>query len=117
MGNYALQTETDDLPLIRAGFGVQGIGVGNPGYFMTAEKNRSWGDVRANGYLGFGLRSNENHGHMLGGLKASRGAWSLGVQADGHNVHPFTTWSFDGGSVGVYLVESKSLGIMLSLER
>ncbi len=117
LANYTFQTETMSRPRLRAGLGVQGIGVGNPGYFATAEKNWMREGWSLNGFGGLGLRSNESHAHLLGGFKATRGDWSLGLQLDGHDAHPFTSWSFDGGSVGFYWVGLETWGVMLSLQR
>ncbi len=53
---------------------------------------------------------------MLGGAKytPSLSPWTIGVQADGHNVHPFVTRAFHDLTLGVYLVNLKSPGFMVS---
>jgi hypothetical protein len=96
--------------------GVQGIGTGNPGYAATLEKNYRTPDGYVfNAFGGIGLRSNEAHGHPVAGAKVSfPSATTVGVQWDGHHVHPFATQGLPGGFVvGAYLIEGKSLGVML----
>jgi len=95
--------------------GVQGIGTGNPGYALTAEKNFALanGD-RLNAYAGVGLRSNESHGHPLWGVRYNwKNGLGVGLQDDGHDRHPFVTYGRGSHFGGVYLIESKSLGIMI----
>jgi hypothetical protein len=119
LGNYELLPEKGDTPSLRVGFGLQGIGTGNPGYFATSEKTWTdqWGTWT--GYVGLGYRSNEDHAHGLGGLKLSLpGPWTFGAQLDGHNAHLFTSHSLNQQwSVGLYWVELKSLGVMVSFAR
>ncbi|MEZ0326289.1 MAG: hypothetical protein ACAH95_10315 [Fimbriimonas sp.] len=114
--NYALVPETAHSPAINVGAGLQGIGTGNPGYFAVAEKSFSRSNCTFSGYLGIGYRTNEPHAHMLGGAKftPAKSPWTLGVQADGHNVHPFVTRSFGDLTLGLYLVNLKSPGLMVS---
>lgn len=115
LGNYELIAETPRSPNLRVGYGLQGIGVGNPGYFATAEKFHTNRSVSVTGYLGVGYRSNENHGHLLGGIKASpAGPWTIGVQIDGHDVHPFLNYSLGRHAIGLYLIELRSPGVMLN---
>jgi hypothetical protein len=65
--------------------------------------------------LGVGYRSNEKHGHLLGGLKVSpRGPWTVGIQLDGHSAHPFVNYGLGRHSVGAYLIEMKSLGLLVN---
>lgn len=100
------------FPAVNASAGVQGIGTGNPGYSLTLEKNLGVWNV----YGGLGLRSNENHGHFVGGVKWSvTSEWTLGVQEDGHQTNPFVTWS-DGSLVGgLFLIESERPALMLGV--
>jgi hypothetical protein len=116
LGSYTLAPEKGDMPMINVGLGLQGIGTGNPGYFATAEKTLAIPEGSVNGYLGMGFRANEGHGHLLGGLKFTPGQspWTLGVQADGHNVHPFITHSFPDFTLGAYLVNLKTPGLLVS---
>jgi hypothetical protein len=120
LGNYEVIAERQRTPNLRVGFGVQGIGTGNPGYFATSEKTLMMPEGRANVYLGVGFRANENHGHLLGGLKFSPkgGPYTLGIQNDGHTSHPFVNRYFGGGfSAGLYLIGMKTPGIMVSYAR
>jgi hypothetical protein len=116
MGSYKLVKETAKSPAITAGLGLQGIGTGNPGYFVTAEKGFSFKTGSASAYLGAGFRTNENHGHMLGGVKFTplNTPWTLGLQADGHNLHPFVTHAFPEFTLGLYLVNMKLPGVLFS---
>lgn len=120
LANYELIPSRGKSPSLRIGFGLQGIGTGNPGYFATSEKGwaGSWGT--ASGYLGVGLRTNEDHGHLLGGFKftPSRSLWTVGFQNDGHDTHPFVTRSLGGGfTAGAYLIALKSPGLLISYSR
>jgi hypothetical protein len=119
LGNYTLLRETERTPGVHVGVGLQGIGTGNPGYFATTEKTFRSESGSLNGFVGVGFRANESHGHLLGGFKFTPedGPWTLGVQADGHNVHPFITRRFDDMALGLYLVNSKTLGVMVSWSR
>jgi hypothetical protein len=106
--------ESKHLPAINFSAGIQGIGTGNPGFGLTFEKNLTVAEGRAlNAYAGIGWRSNEAHSHMLGGVKlALNSRWTVGLQLDGHDRHPFTTYSQGSMVIGLYLIQSKSLGIM-----
>lgn len=120
LANYEVIKETAKAPSLRVGFGVQGIGTGNPGYFATSEKTLFLKEGAFTGYVGVGLRSNESHAHALGGLKFTpRGEpWTIGFQHDGHELHPFAAYSFgDGWSVGAYWIGMKSPGVMVSWGR
>lgn len=101
--------ETDGLPSLNASVGVQGIGTGNPGYSTTIEKNVG----PLNAYVGLGWRSNEAHSHPLGGVKYTVDDWTLGLQLDGHQEHPFLVWSRDQHLVGAYLIDLKSPALMV----
>ena len=116
LGNYLVIPETARTPNLRVGFGLQGIGTGNPGYFATSEKGFIVSGARVSAYLGVGFRSNEAHGHFLGGLKVTPpGHWTFGVQQDGHDTHPFAIVGLDRNwSAWLYLVETKSPGLMIS---
>ncbi|HJP83791.1 MAG TPA: hypothetical protein VJ835_09830 [Fimbriimonadaceae bacterium] len=117
LANYQLVKETVSQPSIRVGFGLQGIGTGNPGYFATMEKSLFLKEGGITAYAGVGFRTNEDHAHGLGGVKFSPAdtPWTLGVQFDGHWAHPFATYRLkDGWSVGAYLVESRTPGLMIS---
>jgi len=106
--------QTDRLPALNLSAGVQGIGTGNPGYAATLEKDFALEGVSWNVYAGIGFRSNESHSHLLGGAKVSlANDWALGVQADGHDVHPFVTKSFGPLIAGAYLIGTKSPAFML----
>lgn len=111
-----LVPQTARTPGLNASVGVQGIGTGNPGYSATLEKDWKLAGVDWNVYAGVGLRSNEEHAHGLGGAKASFGSgWSLGLQLDGHDVHPFVTKSEGPYVAGFYLVASKSPAFMVGM--
>ncbi len=105
LGSFALVSEAERSPAVNLSAGVQGIGVGNPGYSATAEKNfkQSFGSI--NIYAGVGLRSNENHIHGVGGIKfAFENGFVLGIQDDGHRSNPFLTYSKDQWTMGIYVV-------------
>lgn len=104
LGSYRFVDETARSPSLSLSVGVQGIGTGNPGYGLTMEKNVRAGDTDLNAFVGLGLRSNEAHGHPIGGLKVSRGSWTLGFQHDGHQGHPFVTTAHREWVFGFYLI-------------
>jgi hypothetical protein len=115
LANWEAIPETANLPNLRLLAGVQGIGTGNPGYAATSEKNFAVTGGSVNVFLGIGFRSNENHGHLLGGAKfSSNGPWAVGFQNDGHRVHPFATYDIGRTTLGVYLIEMKSPGLVVS---
>lgn len=106
--------QTDRLPALNLSAGVQGIGTGNPGYSATLEKDFVWKGSDWNVYAGIGFRSNESHPHLLGGAKVSlAGDWTVGLQADGHDVHPFVTKALGPYVAGAYLIGGKSPALML----
>jgi hypothetical protein len=101
-------------PAVNASLGVQGIGTGNPGFSLTAEKNWLAGQTKWNAFLGVGFRWNEDHAHPVGGLKYSPDArLTLGYQHDGHGGHPFVLQNFGQYLVGFYLIEGKSGAVLL----
>jgi hypothetical protein len=104
------------MPALVAGAGLQGIGTGNPGYFLTAEKNLMSREGSLTAYLGAGFRTNEDHGHLIGGAKFTpiASAWTIGAQADWHNVSPFITRSFPELTLGVYLIGLETPGLLVS---
>lgn len=102
--------ETPTTPALNASAGVQGIGTGNPGYSATLEKNFGAFNV----YAGMGFRSNEEHTHLLGGMKyAFENGVSVGLQLDGHQEHPFVVYTKDQMIYGAYLIDLKSPALML----
>ena len=105
-----LLAETEEMPAINASAGVQGIGTGNPGYSVTAEKY--FGDL--NVYAGVGFRSNESHSHGLFGLKYHLTPnVTVGLQNDGHDSHPFVVLTEGQMIYGAYLVGLESPAIMV----
>jgi hypothetical protein len=113
LGSYMISPETDTLPSIHVGFGVQGIGTGNPGYNARMEKNWQTDFGSINVFGGIGFRSNEDHAHPLGGFKIGlTSGWTAGLQWDGHDDYPFLTYTWDRYTSGVYLFEGRQLGYM-----
>jgi hypothetical protein len=116
LGNYVVIEETANTPNLKVGAGVQGIGTGNPGYFATTEKNFQWAEGTLNVYAGIAYRANEDHGHMVGGVKLDpHGPWAIGLQLDGHQGNPYMTHSFDRFVVGFYLVGYEKPGYLLGV--
>ncbi len=108
LGSLTVVPETPKTPSFNIMVGVQGIGDGNPGYAGTFEKNFAVGEDELNAYIGIGLRSNEDHGHLIGGIKYTfASGLSLGIQDDGHERNPFVTYSFDRWTTGIYLVDGR----------
>lgn len=120
LANYEVVKETEKSPNLRIGLGLQGISTGNPGYFVTTEKTWKNGDDHLGAFVGVGWRANENHPHLIGGGKITPdgGNATLGIQLDGHRVHPFGTYRVQPNlTLGAYWIEMKSLGIMVSLSK
>jgi hypothetical protein len=116
LGSYQLGPETMRTPSVNASVGVQGIGTGNPGYSLTAEKNLKVNEGTWNAFVGAGWRSNENHAHMVGGAKFTwNNQWTLGIQSDGHAKHPFVTYSTGPWIFGAFLVDAKSPALMVGV--
>jgi hypothetical protein len=115
LGSYQTSPETATMPSTHVSAGVQGIGTGNPGFSATAEKNwmlSSGGSFNA--FIGVGYRTNSKTTRLLGGFKYSPdGRFSVGVQDDGFNKHPFATYAVGQMVYGVYLVDTKSPGLMV----
>lgn len=87
---------------------MQGIGTGNPGYSITLEKNLQTSVKGSlNLFGGIGFRSNESHGHFVGGMKYSWDNFAVGLQHDGHQSYPFVTYTKGKSTLGLYLVEGK----------
>ena len=120
LANYILIPQKGEMPNLRVGLGLQGIATGNPGYFATSEKVWTSGKNDYSIYAGIGFRANENHGHLVGGGKVTpnHGTWTIGVQLDGHNKHPFVNQRVSPNlAIGAYWIEMKSLGVMISLSK
>lgn len=116
LASVSLVPESGPWPQINGSIGVQGIGTGNPGYSLTAEKSWQVGTGRANAYVGVGWRSNEDHSHFLGGFKYSPdNVWTLGLQLDGHDRHPFVTYSWERYVAGFFLIDGKAPAYMLGV--
>ena len=111
-----LSPETSTHPGINASAGVQGIGTGNPGYSLTAEKNWELGAGKLNAFAGIGFRSNENHAHEVLGIKyTTPDKWTFGFQRDGHETHPFVTYSFRQYTTGIFLINGKRTAYMFGM--
>lgn len=108
LASVTVSPETNKLPAFNLSAGVQGIGTGNPGYSGTFEKNWELSAGSFNAYVGLGFRSNEDHSHMVGGVRfISKSGIGLGIQDDGHMTNPFVTLYRGNMTFGIYLVDSK----------
>jgi hypothetical protein len=117
LASYQVLTETPQLPSLSVSAGVQGIGTGNPGFSATFEKNFPGGQSRTTAFAGVGWRTNENHGHPVAGLKYTPdGKWTLGLQHDGHETHPFLTLSQGPVTVGGYLINFRSPALLIGIK-
>jgi hypothetical protein len=116
LASVVLLPETERAPSLNASVGVQGIGTGNPGYSVTAEKNFMLTQGNLNVYAGLGFRSNENHVHPVAGIKYSLpSGFTFGLQEDGHQLSPFATYSKDWWTVGVYVVGFKNVAYLVGV--
>ncbi|MDI9639365.1 hypothetical protein QPK87_19340 [Kamptonema cortianum] len=116
LASIRILAETENRPSLSASAGVQGIGTGNPGYSLTLEKNVDLDGLKVNAFAGVGFRSNESHGHPLGGVKLGVSEnINIGFQNDGHQTHPFITFSKDEWVAGFYLIDGKSAAWMLGV--
>ncbi len=117
LATYEVIPSDRGLPNLRLGFGVQGIGTGNPGYFATTEREVRTAAGELASFAGIGLRANESHSHGLLGLRFSpNGPWSVGVQHDGHGRHLFAAHKAATATFGIYLVDMKSLGLLVGAD-
>lgn len=106
--------ETPKTPAWNGSVGVQGVGIGNPGYSTTLEKNFKVKGSTLNVYGGVGWRSNENHVHGIGGVKIQLADWlTLGAQFDGHQQNTFIVANRDAIIFGVYLIDGKTLAPLI----
>ena len=114
---YQLVPEKADMPMVNVSAGVQGIGTGNPGFALTAEKNfPMYAGAKLNVFGGLGWRTNESHSHPVGGIKYTPdGRLFLGVQHDGHETHPFVTYVRNGLIGGAYLINGKRMALMVGV--
>lgn len=116
LGSYQLIRETATRPSAHISAGVQGIGTGNPGWTGRLEKNFRTEAGNVNVFGGIGLRSNEDHAHPVAGIKLEMPSQiSLGLQWEGHNVHPFVTYASDQYIVGLYLIAGKTPGYLVGI--
>lgn len=101
---------------MHASAGVQGIGTGNPGFSLTAEKNWDLPGARLNLFAGVGFRSNEDHAHPVAGMKYGLASGlGFGFQFDGHETHPFVTYSKGSAVFGLYLINGRSPAYMVGV--
>lgn len=116
LASLRVASETPSRPGLFVSAGVQGVGTGNPGFAATMEKNFRGENGTINIFAGAGLRTNENHAHPVAGFRLSlHNGISMGVQHDGHQSHPFVTYSKDSFIAGFYLVGGEAPGYMAGL--
>jgi hypothetical protein len=116
LGSLRLVRERATTPSLYASIGLQGIGTGNPGLSLTAERNFALSVGALNAYVGVGYRTNERHIHPVLGAKLELGGKVVfGFQNEGHQTHLFVTSNFDKATLGLYLIGGKSLGYMVGL--
>lgn len=116
LANYKLVPAKPGRWGVRAGFGLQGISTGNPGFYLISETAGTADSLEYAAYVGLGFRTNENHGHALGGFKVSptNANWTLGVQIDGHEASPFATLRLGKGvTAGYYWIDTRMSGYMI----
>jgi len=105
---YTISPEAETLPSVNGSFGVQGIGTGNPGYGLSLDKNFVQPEGTLNVFAGLGYRSNEDHLHPLGGVRYEfNSGFTLGLQADGHELNPFVTYRLSDAFGGLNLINGR----------
>jgi len=113
---YQFVPETTRTPSLNGSVGAQGIGTGNPGYSLTAEKNFEQREGSLNIFSGLGYRSNEDHAHWIGGLRYQlKSGLAFGLQLDGHQHNPFVVYSHNQAIFGFYLIDGKSPAYLVGL--
>jgi len=102
------------MPSVHISAGIQGIGTGNPGYSLTAEKNWMRDAGSFNFFAGIGYRSNTKLLSPVGGFKYSPdGRFNIGVQYDEINTDPFATMNVGNFVFGGYLIDFKRPAYMV----
>ena len=124
LGNYVLIPEGQTTPSVTGGFAFQSTFDNRVAPFLTASKQFHFGSsgsaniTHAELYTGLSRRPNESHLHGLTGAKISFACpVYLGFQHTGHDVNYYFGWSFDMGTVSVWLAEGKKPGLLLTLWR
>jgi len=118
IGSLVLAQEEEDTPRLRVGHGIQGIGKGSSATFGVLEKGFMTSSGSFQGFFGFSNRSKESHLHGLYGVSFTPdGPLTFGFQFDGHDGHPFVTYSQDQFNYGLYLVNGETLGLSFGWSR
>lgn len=119
--NYELRRQQGATPSVTVGVGLQEIGVGNPGGFVTANWALTpWLKIPASAYFGVGRRFTAK-GKSLGegwvplfgtSVQIVKGV-SATVQMDGRKWHGVLTAKVGDARVGLFAFKFKDLGIIV----
>jgi hypothetical protein len=121
MANYELRRQWKGMPSVTVGVGLQELGVGNPGGFVTASWALTpWLKRPSSLYLGFGRRFMVR-GKSLGGgwaplfgtsVQVAKGV-SATVQMDGRKWHGVLSAKVGDVRVGLFAFKFKTVGILV----
>lgn len=121
MFNYELRWQQGATPSVTVGVGLQEVGVGNPGGFVTASWALTpWLKTPASAYFGVGRRFtaegkslDEGWVPLLGtSVQVVKGV-SATVQMDGHKWHGVLSAKVGDVRVGLFAFKLKNLGIIV----
>jgi len=125
MANYELRRQQGTAPSITVGIGLQEVGVGNPGGFLTANWALTpWLKKPSSLYWGLGRRFTAR-GKSLGegwvplfgaSVQVLKGV-SATVQMDGRKWHGVLSVKVGDGRVGLFAFKFKTLGILMGWRR
>ena len=117
-GSLVLNDEEEYIPRVRVGHGIQGIGTGSSATYGVLEKGLMTENGSFQAFFGLSNRSKESHLHGIYGLTYTpQGPVTFGYLRDGHNGHPFVSFTKDEYNIGVYLVAGETLGLSFGWSR
>lgn len=118
IGSYDLLSPTQRTPGVSAGFAFQDAFENRVSPYLALIKSAGEQSLRAEGYLGATRRPNEDHLHLIGGLKVSLGhGFYGGVQYTGHDMLTFVGISLREASLALWIREDRRPGVSLSVFR
>jgi len=119
--NHELSAQRGARPSLNTGIGLQEVGAGNPGIFLTASwALNSWLNTPSSAYVGIGRRV-DTRGEWLdarweplfgASVQLMRGL-SATVQMDGHRWHGLLTTELGDLRVGLFAFRFREFGLIL----
>ncbi len=116
IGSYELLPQAQSTPGLSAGFAFQDAFENKASPFAVLTRRFVGQSIRAEGYWGATQRPNEEHLHLIGGVKVSLGRGLYGgVQYTGHNLLSYVGVALDRASLALWVRENQRPGLSLSL--